>query len=131
MLKRPALFLFACTLLGSGVGIFGQQVQMERVRQLDFDAKRDAHGAKPEPATPLFTPTDGGDDLDSFGIQQMLVTGAVKAKYFRVFGEVSGFATNNVGLSRRDAAAQRPRRPYRRRVPPPPKCKWAQSRGWP
>lgn len=44
----------------------------------------------------------GGTDLDSFGVQQMLVCGPERARYFRVVGEISGFATDNVGLSRRD-----------------------------
>lgn len=49
--------------------------------------------------------SQGGSDSDSFGVQQMLVSGPERARYFRVFGDVSGFVTDNVGLSRRNGVA--------------------------
>lgn len=106
MLRRPAHFVLLCAFLGGGVRISGQQSQVERVRQLDLNRDvREVQTARVGPVAPTFSQTDGGDDLESFGIQQMLVSGPARMRNFRVFGEMSAFATNNVGLSRRDPSS--------------------------
>lgn len=103
MVARPACY----TLLFCTVGLcaaWSQQSQIETARQ--FDTTRESPVPQSAPAVPASPPqSEGGTDLDSFGVQQMLVCGPERARYFRTFGELSGFVTNNVGLSRRDPQA--------------------------
>ena len=100
MVVRPAHLASLLAFIGIGVTAWSQQSQIERARQFDATREtRDFPSASPSVSLPEAA---GGTDLDSFGVQQMLVCGPERARYFRVVGEISGFVTDNVGLSRRD-----------------------------
>ena len=80
-----------------------QQSQIDLARQFDAsDPVRNIRDIQAAPVAPSLPQSEGGQDFDSFGVQQMLVCGPERARYFRTFGEISGFVTGNVGLSRRD-----------------------------
>ena len=100
MVVRPVHLASLFAGIGLGVSAWSQQSQIERARQ--FDATRETHDVATAPAALSLPEAAGGTDLDSFGVQQMLVCGPERARYFRVIGEISGFVTDNVGLSRRD-----------------------------
>lgn len=100
MVVRPVHLASLFAGIGLGVSAWSQQSQIERARQ--FDATREVHDVATAPAALSLPEAAGGTDFDSFGVQQMLVCGPERARYFRVLGEISGFATDNVGLSRRD-----------------------------
>ncbi len=103
MFTRSSHFKCFCVYVALGARAFAQQSQIESARQFDLSGKmREMPSAPLEMALPQ---SEGGNDFDSFGVQQMLVCGPERQRYFRVFGDVSGFVTDNVGLSRRDARA--------------------------
>lgn len=79
------------------------QRQIDLARQMEMI--REKREVQLAPVVPSLPQSDGGQDLDSFGIQQMLVCGPARPRYFRVVGDVSGFVANNVGLSRRNPSA--------------------------
>ena len=103
MVKRPAHIELFCAFLALVAQVSGQQTQIESARQLELTGER--HEIESAPLGLSLPQSEGGQDLDSFGVQQMLVCGPERARPFRVFGDVSGFVTDNVGLSRRSPSA--------------------------
>ena len=106
MALRPVHIASLCLTVGFAVPASSQQSQIDVARQFDaVDPARSVRDIHATPAVPSLPESGGGQDFDSFGVQQMLVCGPERARYFRTFGEISGFVTDNVGLSRRDAVS--------------------------
>ncbi len=100
MVVRPVHLAALLAGIGIGVRAWAQQAQIETARQ--FDTTRETHEVASAPLALTLPEAAGGTDFDSFGVQQMLVCGPERARYFRVIGEISGFVTDNVALSRRE-----------------------------
>ena len=100
---RSAHFASLCLSIGLSAPAWAQQSQIDLARQFDAsDPARNIRDVQAAPVAPSLPQSEGGQDFDSFGVQQMLVCGPERARYCRTFGEISGFVTDNVGLSRRD-----------------------------
>ena len=103
MVVRFAYIELLCLSFALGASAMAQQPQIEHARQIDLLREvRDTQAAPPAVSLPQ---SESGQDFDSFGVQQMLVCGPERARYCRVFAEVSGFVTNNVGLSHRSPSS--------------------------
>ena len=91
--------LVVASIVAACAGAMAQEPRIEQARQ--FQSAR----AGAEDLSNAFAPTtlelSTGEDLESFGIQQIL-RDQERLRYFRILAEVSAFATDNVALSRVD-----------------------------
>jgi hypothetical protein len=82
----------------------GQQAQIEHARQFQSGNTAPAVPIAAQGGAATTALSDFGDDSESFGIQQLLRE-QERLRHFRISGELSVLATNNVAFSRVDPRA--------------------------